>query len=103
SAHARREIDEDGRLGRARAGVRRLGPTGQVEMTTGASQLPEGGVAGDAHGPRLERPAAGVEAAGVAPHALEGLLHDVVGPGGARAACWPARRPPARARPAPGP
>ena len=81
SAHAGREVDEHDRLGRPAVGVDRLGYHRQVHVAPGPPELTEGGVAGDAKGPRIEGTAVAIEARGVAPHALEGLLHDVVGPG----------------------
>ena len=53
-------------------------------MVADPPELTDGGVAGDPEDPRVERPSPFVEAGRVSPHALEGLLHDVVGRGVAR-------------------
>ena len=47
-------------------------------MVPRTPQLAEGGVAGDAQHPRIERAPPWVEAGGVPPQPLEGLLDDVV-------------------------
>ena len=73
------EIDQNRDVRRPGVGVDRFGQNGQVDVAPGPTQLSEGRVAGDAHGPRVERTAVAVKAGGMAPHALKGLLHDVVG------------------------
>src|SRR5439155_20343570 len=78
AAHTGGEIDEDDGIGGTAVGVGRLGHDGEVDVVPRTPQLAEGGVAGDAQHPRIERAPPWVEAGGVPPQPLEGLLDDVV-------------------------